>query len=353
VRIHRYLFRELVVASCFTVGGMLVLALPAVAVTAISKLPGVDLRSVLLYLPLVLAGLVPYVLPLGYLLAVVSTYARLAADNEWTAIRMTGMSPWRILMPGALLGLALSGLTWWMNAELLPDIRRQQSRYLVEATSETVRLLSPGRTDFKLGDFYLTARRRDGQAFVDAQVYLPAMGGEPARNLRADRIEFRFEPESVLLLFRNARTVSGGVEFENGDMTVRIDLAELQSGGQSSFRQVRYKTSAQIRADLRSGEAGDRARELRFELHYRPAMAAAFAVFLLLGAPTGLLLRRGNQLPALAAGAGYALAFYLLHMRLGKQLADKGVFPPEPCAWASIAIGLVAGGLLCWRAFRR
>ena len=353
MRIFLHVLKELVVAVAFTLGGMLVLALPAVAVSAIHKLQGVQIEAILLYLPLLLAGLLPYLLPLSFLLGVVTTFGRLAQDNEWTAIRMTGRHPIRILAPGLLVGLVLALTTFWMVSEVLPEIRTKQSRYMITALSAAVRELNPGRTDLQFGDFYLTSRRREGKAFVDAHVYVPAFGDEPARNLRADRIDVLVEEPNILLLFRNARAIVGGTEVQNGDMTLRIDLQELHTKKEGRYDNMRYQSSAKIRAELAAGAEGARRQELRYELHYRMSLASVFGVFLLLGAATGLLQTRGNQLRGLAAAAGYALAFYVLHMRLGKQLADKEVLPPEPCAWAAIAIGLVCGLWLAWRAFRR
>lgn len=354
MRLHLHVLRELAVAVSFTLGGMIVLALPAVAVSAIHKLQGVQVQAILLYLPLLLAGLLPYLLPLSFLLGVVSTFGRLAQDNEWTAIRMTGRHPLKMLLPGALVAVVLAATTFWMLSEVLPDIRTRQSKYMVAALSDAVRELNPGRTDVQFGDFYLTSRRREGgKSFVDAQVYVPPIGDQPARTLRADRIDARVEAPNILLVFRNARTIVGATEVANGDMTLRIDLEELSSKKEGRFDNMRYLTSPRIRAELAAGATGSRRQDLRYELHYRMSLASVFGVFLLLGTATGLSQTRGNQLKGLAAAAGYALAFYLLHMRLGKQLADKEVLPPEPCAWTAIAIGTIAGVWLSWRAFRR
>jgi lipopolysaccharide export LptBFGC system permease protein LptF len=356
MRIQLHVLQELLVAFCFTLGAMLVLALPAVAVSAIHKLQGVEMKAVLLYLPLLLSGLLPYVLPLAFLLAVVTTYGRIAHDNEWTAIRMTGRHPAWILVPGFFLGAVLSVTTVWMLSEVLPRVRLKQSTYMVAALSDAVRELNPGRTEIQIGEFFLTSRRREGRSFVDAQIYVPPMGGEDARTLRADRVDVRVEGTALLLLFRNARAVVGGAEVENGDMTLRVDLDDMRQKKEDSFDRMRYLTNTRIREELAQGAAWvepARAKDLRYELHYRMSLGSVFLVFLLLGSATGLLQTRGNQLPALAAGAGYALAFYVLHMRLGKQLADKTFLPPELCAWAAIVIGGLAGVWLCWKAFRR
>src|SRR6185503_838178 len=107
LKLHLYILRELLVSFAFTLGGILVLTLPAIAAIAVHKLAGVKIMLVLLYIPLIQTGMIPYILPLAFLLAVVVTYGRLAADNEWTAIRMSGRNPAACLMPGAVMAVAL------------------------------------------------------------------------------------------------------------------------------------------------------------------------------------------------------------------------------------------------------
>jgi len=76
-------------------------------------------------------------------------------------------------------------------------------------------------------------------------------------------------------------------------------------------------------------------------------------VFLGLGASTGLLLRRGTQLAALAVAVGYALGYYMLSMRLGKELVRLGALPPAVGAWATVSLGAVCGVVLLHRAMKR
>ena len=88
-------------------------------------------------------------------------------------------------------------------------------------------------------------------------------------------------------------------------------------------------------------------------VHHRIAIACACLLFLLLGVPTGLILRRGTQLGALASAVGYALAYYVLSMRLGKALGESGALPPWVGAWATTGIGLVVGVVLARKAALR
>jgi lipopolysaccharide export system permease protein len=249
VRLHLYLLRLLLVAFAFTFGGMVVLSLPGVAVAAVHKLRGFPLLAVLEWVPLVLAGLVPYMLPLAFLFSVVAVYGRLAADNEWTSIRMSGRHPLQVVLTGLGVALVLQATTLVFVSDLLPWIRREQSSFLARAASQTIRELSPGRTELELGDFYLTARRRDGQAFLDAFLHLPAEEGKPAQTLRAERVRFRFEKDQILLELTDARTVVEDREIRSGNPVVRIDTALLRSERESDMRKLKFLSNEQIVAE--------------------------------------------------------------------------------------------------------
>jgi lipopolysaccharide export LptBFGC system permease protein LptF len=90
LRLHRYIARSLVTSFAFALAAIVVVAVPGVAVSAVSRLPGVDTWAILQFMPLLLAEFIPYVVPVCFLLAVVFTYGRMEADGEWTAIQMSG-----------------------------------------------------------------------------------------------------------------------------------------------------------------------------------------------------------------------------------------------------------------------
>jgi len=354
VRLHLYLLRLLLVAFAFTFGGMVVLSLPGVAVAAVHKLRGFPLLAVLEWVPLVLAGLVPYMLPLAFLFSVVAVYGRLAADNEWTSIRMSGRHPLQVVLTGLGVALVLQATTLVFVSDLLPWIRREQSSFLARAASQTIRELSPGRTELELGDFYLTARRRDGQAFLDAFLHLPAEEGKPAQTLRAERVRFRFEKDQILLELTDARTVVEDREIRSGNPVVRIDTALLRSERESDMRKLKFLSNEQIVAEADDPRTTEERRDtLIYEYHFRHGLAASCLVYLLLGIPTGLLLRRGNQLLPLAAAVLWALLFYLLYQRLSRELALSHTLPPRESAWAVVVVFGLIGGWYTRKAMRQ
>lgn len=342
----------------FAVGGMMVLALPAIAVAAVSKLSGVDTQAILYFVPLLLAGLVPYIVPLGFLLAVVVTYGRLAADNEWTAAIMSGRNPVSLLLPGFVVAVGASLSTMWLVSEVLPEIRRTQSEYQVAALRSTLTNLGPGRTELRLGKFYIAAGFRDGADFMNALIYLPGRRGESAKTVLADRVHFQVGDRFMDVHLTNPRIVRGQMDVRGGDPIIRLDLDELQSESTKSFSsmRMRYQKSSDLVRNLVRGDFDPdpaRKRLVVFELHERCATSSTCLMFLLLGVPTGLLLRKGTQLSALATAVGYALLYYLLSMRLSKQLALGQFLSPGVGAWAIWAVGAVFGLWLMRRAMRR
>jgi lipopolysaccharide export system permease protein len=76
-------------------------------------------------------------------------------------------------------------------------------------------------------------------------------------------------------------------------------------------------------------------------------------MFLLLGIPTGLLLRKGTQLAALSVAVGYALLYYVLSLRLTEDLAGMDLIPPELGAWSVNIVGALAGLWLLRKALRQ
>ncbi len=369
-KLQLYILRDLLTGFAFTLGGVFVLTVPAAAAIAVQKLPGVEVRALAMSISLVLSGLMPYVLPLAYLLTVVVTYGRLAADNEWTAIRMSGTNPLQMLLPGAAFGLVLSVFTLWMAGDVLPEIRTHEKHLYFEALSEAFKKFSPGRTEIPLGEFYLSAASRNGDWFEDAYVYVPADKEHEARTILAERVRFATDDDSVYAIFKNARIVmrrsgpgatgaengaeSGEgtvVDFQNAEPTVRMEISGLQPEKEGSYTRVRYLKSREMRAALAQGVPDkSREKEYRFEIQGRRALASTYLVFLLLGASTALLMRRGTQLGAIAVSVGYALLYYLLSMRLAKVLAGDNVLPPELAAWSVIALGLVGGYFLTRKA---
>lgn len=355
MKLQLYVLRQLTVAFTFAVVGLLFIALPGIAVSAVHRLPSMDMWLLMKYLPLVFQNLAPYVLPICFLLAVVATFGRLAADNEWTAIQMAGVRPASLLLSPLFLGSMLSGVTYWMLSSEIPNTKKKEKQYLVQAASSAIRNLAPGRTNLNLGGFYIDAKFRDGPVWRDVLIHKPGRDDENFRAFaRSAIIEIEDETLYVDLEDVEPHGPDGSYTGHAGRLRVTVPLSEFITMREDRFLSARYQTSRGLAAALERGDLPKtEIPRYRYELHRRYATATSLLLFLLLGAPTGIMLRRGTQLGALAISVGYALAYYIVSMRLGKELGRDGTIPPEVGAWAAIVIGVIAGIMLANKAFRR
>jgi lipopolysaccharide export LptBFGC system permease protein LptF len=359
LKLQVYILRQLVQAFLFAVAGVLFLALPGLAVSAVHKLPNMDAAVLARYLPTVLQTLAPYVLPLCFLLAVVATYGRLAADREWTAIQMAGVRPAWTLVPAGALALVLGGVTYDLVTDKVPVLKRKQRALLYQAANSALQNLQPGLTTLHFHDFFLSARWRDPQnPDVWREVYIrkPSEEGAGMVDLFADRAHIRSVGGQFLVDLEDVRSLAPGrgLELSLGSVRLSTPIADLIGPEKVRSRHVRHYTNAEL-DELRRGASldPDQLHQIRFELQYRWAQAAIFLVFAGLGAATGLILRRGTQLGALASSTGYGIVYYVLSMRLGREFGNSGAVPAWFGVWGTPVLGSVVAVWLLRKALRR
>ncbi len=347
-----YVLRQLLVSLGFALGGIGMLVLPTIAIQAIHKLGGVSLRAVADYMPLVLIELVPYLLPMAFLLAVVSTYGRLAADNELTAIRMAGFAPGWLLVPGLFLAVPLAVGTDWLLTRVSPESKYQRRDFVRQAKEEFFRT-SRGKTEFDVGSFYFKADRRDPKrdnVFYEVIMNAPREEDGEDRMLIADVAIFDFDDATIHARFQNVQFLTSNANPNAEELTYTIPFDTIQKRDEKDRKKPKYMSNSEIRTLLRSeGLATEEREEFVYYIHQRHALAATYLVFLILGVPTGIFLRSGTQLGAFSGAIGYAFLYYVLALRLGKELAAFGSMPAGLAAWATDALFLLVGLVLCVR----
>lgn len=355
MKLDKYISQQLVVGFLIAAGGMLFIALPGIAVGAVHRFGGVSTLTVAKFIPLAVAGFAPYVLPVAFLLSVVATYGRMAADREWTAILMAGIHPFRMLFTALVVGLVVSGGVYFLNSEALPWINYHQQLFKQTALRDVIKNLNPGKTEVAHGKFYLTANHRIGDTFYDVFIEMPDMEDEAkSQSLFAARASFAFEGGNMIIELHDVDVVREGQLTKIAYSRIVQPLSSLVKESTDSFGSPRYKNSGEL-LHLASDPDMTEAQRQRFlyAFHERIANAATCLLFVLLGVPTGVLLRRGTQLAALAIAVGYALLYWIFTMRLGEELSAGGALPAAAAAWAPFGIWMAAAIALAWRVLNR
>jgi len=117
-------------------------------------------------------------------------------------------------------------------------------------------------------------------------------------------------------------------------LRARVYSAALQDAraGRSLVETARHVIQRSVR----------RADQLRVEIHKKNSLAVACLIFMLIGAPIGLSMRRGGLHIAALVAIGIFL-FYWVTLVNGEKLADRGLLTPWVGMWAANLVGGVAG----------
>jgi lipopolysaccharide export system permease protein len=113
-------------------------------------------------------------LPMSVLVAVLYAFSRLAAENEVTALKASGVSPWRIVTPALAAGLVMTVFLLAFNDQVLPRANHQL-KTLQDDISQTkpTFLLKPQVVNaLQEGRFYLKAGQIDQGSSVMREVVI-------------------------------------------------------------------------------------------------------------------------------------------------------------------------------------
>ncbi len=92
-----------------------------------------------------------FTLPWAFLTSVILTVGKLSSNNELIGMRMAGWSLWRVAAPVIMMGLVLSGFSFWLNGTVAPRAKDDIQELLLEAVKKDPQAyLSPGRVQKQL-----------------------------------------------------------------------------------------------------------------------------------------------------------------------------------------------------------
>ena len=168
-----------------------------------------------------------------------------------------------------------------------------------------------------------------------------------------------YDTATVQAKTRRLPTLARMREFVDGDSTLPANAKGLPLGDSVQFvqglRKVRVQETTSFRVTERAwgrmeGEL-KRAAQYMVEIHKKFSTAFACFVFVLIGAPLGIMARKGG----IGTGILYSLAFFVIYWICligGENLADRLVVSPELAMWISnVIIGVF--GILLTRAMVR
>jgi lipopolysaccharide export system permease protein len=100
---------------------------------------GLGLGVILELITTNIASMVVMAAPMSVLVSTLMAYGGLATDHEFAAASAAGVSPFRLIMPVAIVGLFLSFATAWFSNQVLPDLNYKAGNLFLD-----IRKAKPG-----------------------------------------------------------------------------------------------------------------------------------------------------------------------------------------------------------------
>ncbi len=296
--------------------------------------------------------LVAFTAPMGVLLATVLGISRLTDHNEIAALRVCGMSLYRIAAPAVLLGcVAAVGILVFTEGvvSIANDRYRTVFNNFITKSSE----LQPVQNVFFQGP------SPEGNAMYYAQRYTPKTqtlwgvtvvyigGGKGLRIIQAKRATYRQEGawtfhDGEVYLTEAGRVVT--TQFGTMDLNVPATPQALMLPAKGLLDMNMRELLAMMR------KGGD-TRAIVLEFQNRLAAPASSIAFAIVGIPLSLRPHRSGPSIGMGLSIVVLLGYYTIY--IPSQLASEGhALPPALAAWLPNLIVGAIGGVLLARAAR-
>lgn len=296
------------------------------------------------------------VFPVALLLSTFLTLGQLNKFGELTAMRTSGLSLPRILLPVFQVGIGAVIVALLLSEFVVPNANRErdmiydqqiQSRRPESVTERAdVTLLGQGGRIFYMRLYLVNEARMHEVSLQEFK------NGDLTR--RVDAAEATWDGTNWLFASGIVRTFEDGHEVAHPfDHMAVTGIAERPEDFAKESRQPEEMNYFELRSYVYKLRAsGARVSNYLVDLHLKLAFPLVNLIVVAIGASLATRLRM--QSAAIGFGLSVAIAFiYYALMRTGQALGHNGALPPYLAAWlGDIAFGAVAVGMF-WQAQRR
>jgi len=348
-----YIFRELVEAFLVTLVALTFL-LPLARVVSYVR-DGLPAYTMLILMTYAVPHMLQWTVPAALLMACVTAYGRLAADNEVLAMRASGIHPFKLVFPALVLAAASVALGIYLNSNIVPNCHMKRKLAKNKIALDTLDNMSvPDTSTIKVDKFQITYKELKDKKMLGVVVHWRDAEGH-VRVIKAKWAVIRLDREKRMVevqlhtgktsLIDKEHPYNPEMEFD--EYALVMDLGKVQT---EVVRGPRDRPTEELKKILRKEcspydpkkPMHENTRlEIESVISRRRTMAWASLPFFLVGVPLGLITRRGKKLVAFVVSLGVILVFYPM-LLLGEGLALKGYLP----AWAALPVCNVAIGSL-------
>lgn len=343
--IDRYILREL--ASSFFIGlslfTFILMMGKVLRLVELLIIKRVDLLTVLRLFLYILPYSLVVTIPLAVLLASLAAYSRLSSDGEVVALKATGWSLRRLMLPAAILGGLAYLATSFIALTVLPQsfhaykdlaFRLAKQKATVGLQEGVFNSPSPGLILY-IHQLQEEASTLRGIFLVDgrnpsAEQVVIASEGKVFSDSERGRLLLQLSQGSLQISPSDQPGRYRFLSFALYDLSVSI---EGVAGPLERSKGNQEMTLRELKAEIQALKAqGENFRPFEVELYRKFAIPFACLIFALLGTPIGIKIKRGGRGASFALSFAFALLYYLL-LVAGEALGNRGQLHPALAMW--------------------
>lgn len=378
----RYIWRQV---SSSTLTGVLVLTGVMVLGNVFKEMErllgdtaSLPLMAVAQFITYVIPYSLIFTIPWALLTAILLVFGRMSADNEMTALRMTGMSMPRICSAVFVLSVFMSGVCYLVNVELAPLAKTKIKRLFYDlALDDPAVLFQPGKVLDRFPGYRIFTQEREGNKLKNVEIIQTNLG-RAERYIRAKRAEVVVTPgvTDFQLHLRNATVETGGGEADaasaGGEVNIMNDLQFLYMGDTAitfPLSKLKEKTErvtssmkdtsalwSEVNTGISSVDGQPLSEKLisvsRTELSMRYSFSLAAIVFTLVGIPLGITAQRRETSIGFALSLIVAVS-YMVFVIFVNGLNERPSVYPHLLMWVPNLIFIGVGSRMFYKLNRR
>lgn len=281
----------------------------------------------------------PALFPMSLLFAVLMTYGRLSADSEIVALKASGVGPWTLLLPAAILGILVSVMSAQTMFGVGPWANRQFEILISQQSQQKAGIA------LREGTF--------SEGFFDMVIYANTVDSAAGKIKKVFIYDERQSDVPLTIIAKEGNIVE---DEKGGGNAVKLTLIDGDIHRKSeTHTKIKFDTfdirladpikndikdkSAQslnyqeIQEKLQTEKDPAEWRKVLTELHKRWAISSACIIFALLGVGLGTVTnRRSQKSGGLIQSLGVIVGYWILYVS-GKGMARAGQAPVVLAVW--------------------
>ena len=296
-------------------------------------------------------------LPMSALISIVISFGSIVKRNEWTALKASGVSIYRVATPLIFCGLILSYLSFLLDNKLVSygnekrfeidrDYVKRKSRHKIKKTLNNIILQKDLKTHISLVKYSIQKQVGHDLTLVDLsnEIFM--------KRIDAKKIIWNNEHEKWLISNYSIRNFDengfeNNVVFDDKDTLINLGISpnEIQQQARKPDELDYYKLTEMITKLKKNGIV-----TIKWEVTRYLKISFAFTNFIVILCGIPLVVIKEKSGLSFGAGASVFVIFgYYAFIKFGQSLGYKGVLAPLLSAWIGNITFLIIGLALFWK----